>query len=240
MGADQTPDPTQWSDDQLDNLLDRLAERAAERDDLDLPGGGISRRATLAGLLGAAGIGSLAANVTAAPSYGSATGEVGTSAEPITSVVAQTGRFQTQSIDDTRSITNLGGRAHLGSNQTLSSSNTKDVVVFDVEQRDDFNDYDPSTGKLTVSESGVYQLFAALTGGFSGSDLKSNIRVNNGAVTRSRKRLNGFSENVTTRAVVDLNVGDTVDIQATQYTGTSADLVANGGLNTYFEWTYLG
>lgn len=83
MGADQTPNPTAWSDDQLDNLLDALAERATERDDLELPGGGPSRRTVLAGLLGAGGLGLGATQLGAAASWGSATGTIGTDAEPV-------------------------------------------------------------------------------------------------------------------------------------------------------------
>jgi len=86
MGADQTPDPTAWSDDQLDSLLDALAERAAERDDLHLPGSGASRRGVLAGLLGlggaAAGAG-VASAIGENESYGSSSGVVGTDSEPL-------------------------------------------------------------------------------------------------------------------------------------------------------------
>jgi len=103
MGADQTPDPTQMSDDQLDNLLDALAQRAAERDDLDLPGTGPSRRTVLAGLLGlggaAAGAG-VASAIGESESYESASGVVGTDSEPlkeanVQDLHAQTGEINT-------------------------------------------------------------------------------------------------------------------------------------------------
>jgi len=83
MGADQTPDPTAWSDDQLDNLLDALAQRAAERDDLELPSTGPRRRTVLATLLGAGGLGIGATQLGAAASWGSASGTVGTQSSPI-------------------------------------------------------------------------------------------------------------------------------------------------------------
>jgi len=83
MGADQTPDPTAWDDNQLDDLLDALAQRAAERDDLNLPGSGPSRRTVLATLLGAGGIGLGATQLGSAASWGSASGTIGTDSEPL-------------------------------------------------------------------------------------------------------------------------------------------------------------
>lgn len=81
--ADQTPDPTAWSGDQLDNLLDALAERASERDDLDLPGSGVSRRTVLATLLSAGGLGVGATQLGSAASWGSASGTLGAQSSPL-------------------------------------------------------------------------------------------------------------------------------------------------------------
>jgi len=101
--SDQTPDPTAWSDDQLDDLLDALAERAGERDDFDLPGTGASRRGVLAGLLGLGGA-AAGAGVTSAigenESYGSSTGVVGTDSEPVSETNVQDLHAQDAQIDN--------------------------------------------------------------------------------------------------------------------------------------------
>jgi len=103
MGADQTPDPTTWSDNQIDNLLDRLAERAEQRDDLDLPGSGASRRGVVASLLGlggaAAGAG-VASAIGENESYGSSTGVVGTDSEPVSETNVQDLHAQDAQIDN--------------------------------------------------------------------------------------------------------------------------------------------
>jgi len=111
--ADQTPDPTQWSDDQLDNLLDALSERAAERDDLDLPGSGPSRRGVLAGLLGLGGA-AAGAGVTSAigesESYGASTGVVGTDSEPLDEANIQDLHAQDAQIDNLLQVAQVEGR----------------------------------------------------------------------------------------------------------------------------------
>jgi len=120
--SDQTPDPTAWSDDQLDNLLDRLVERAAERDDLDLPGGSISRRTALAGALGMAGIGGLISTASAAPSYGAATGTIGTNSDPLSQATAQTGQFQDLVVDRAATVGSRDLYTELGRQSTTSGS----------------------------------------------------------------------------------------------------------------------
>jgi len=109
--SDQTPDPTAWSDDQLDDLLDRLAERAEQRDDLDLPGGGASRRGVLAGLLGlggaAAGAG-VASAIGENENYSASTGVVGTDSEPLSEANVQDLHAQDAQVDNSLEADQLG------------------------------------------------------------------------------------------------------------------------------------
>lgn len=97
-------DPDNWSDERLDALLDQLAERAEERDDISLPGSGVTRRATLAGLLGlggaAAGGAGLAAAIGESESYGNSTGVVGSDSEPLQELNAKNGHFQSAVVDN--------------------------------------------------------------------------------------------------------------------------------------------
>ncbi len=122
MGADQTPDPTAWSDDQLDDLLDALAQRAAERDDLDLPGGGASRRGVLAGLLGlggaAAGAG-VASAIGESESFGSASGVAGTDSEPVKEINVRDIHAKNTQIDSLSS--ELAGPNRVDSQRSLDT-----------------------------------------------------------------------------------------------------------------------
>jgi len=163
--------------DALRDRVERLEELVAEQQETinelreDADSGGISRRAALGAALGAAGVGSLTTSVAAAPSYGSASGAVGTSGNPLSETVAQTGRFRDVVLDnevrDTGGTTRMAlnsnvtsinddeGREAFGSNNglrtTIRSYPNQPVAVFDQETQDVAVVYcaGPENGKLS-------------------------------------------------------------------------------------------
>lgn len=99
---------------ELDTLRETVAELQRERDQtlslVQQPAEGqISRRAFVAAVSGAAGVGMMAADATAAPSFGSSSGKIGTDAEPLTRVVSATVRSQTVRVDETLVLPKIAG-----------------------------------------------------------------------------------------------------------------------------------
>jgi len=115
------------TDKTTDQTVEQLKERIAELEQHVYP----SRRDVMAAAVGAVGYGALTGTASAAPSYGSSSGSVGTSAEPLTDVFAQTARVQDMTVDNALSAESLviGGTLYEeDANSPLSASNTSSTT----------------------------------------------------------------------------------------------------------------
>ena len=138
--------------------------------------GNISRRAFLGSVAAIGGIGLAAGNATAAPNYGSATGQTGTESSPLNKVISKQGTFQTVSTGEIGVSNETLVKATMSSDQSYSSGSGWVTANFDNEVKDRRGgEYDPSTQTFTPDKTGDY--FISVRIGFTSSNDGDQVGV---------------------------------------------------------------
>ncbi|MBL7976141.1 MAG: hypothetical protein JNJ85_14595, partial [Candidatus Kapabacteria bacterium] len=144
------------------------------------------------------------------------------------------------------SNTSVRCRAFRGSTQTVNTSNTPTyaTVVFDNEDYDISSEFNTGSGVFTAASTGYYSISAATTWTTFGTAGVRFIRaVKNGSpvATGSCHASNtlGTTTNVLS-TVIQLNAGETLEIQVAGYTPTAQTPTIEGGTEfTYFQITKI-
>ena len=118
-------------------------------------------------------------------------------------------------------------RASRGSNQTVSNS-TDTVILFDTENYDTDNAYDPSTGRFTVpsGEAGKYLITANLRFNSSTSNRNAlDIKINDSSSgTTASEWTSGQYGTLILTTTYDLSVGDFINVRYFQSSGGSIEV----------------
>lgn len=159
--------------------------------------GAISRRTFLAAVGGAAGVTALASNARAAPSWGSATGQIGTSSEPLNQAYVKDVRAKTL---DTEQISSTSV-----STDDLSVTNNADL---DTEEPNDVSG-SRSAGTWYQNSSGTALLVTLIVNEPDSSDsigfnFHINSSQNNSEVHRVETVADSAGEKVTITAIVPI------------------------------------
>lgn len=167
-------------------------------------------------------------------------GDVGTPSNPVD--VFADGVDATSVTTDEVNVANLGPRAYLSTNQTISA-NTTTKVTFDSETFDDEAEFDTANHQFVAEDSGRYSISATLLYDkaiSSGVPIQALIYVNGSRVADCRKNTAASSySSVSVDDTRDLAAGDYIEIYTRQGDSTSIDVF--GGTDfTHVEITKEG
>jgi len=226
---------------ELKERIGELEERVEQQENQ-----GPSRRQFLGSLTGIASAGAAGyylgtQRASAAASWGSASGQMGTQSTPLQQLIAQTGTFQSVSTDDLN-IANVGTSIYATSDQTISNA-TETQVAFDIAEFDHGNvTFDAANNKVTIDTAGLYLLSGK---GYFAADgdyrLQAALLVNgnNVEVDRTTGGASGVNNSPHAIRTLPLSANDEIILEVEQKSGGNLTLVS-GEQFTRLEVLRLG
>lgn len=145
---------------------------------------------------------------------------------------------------DNLSRTNIGSKAYLSANQTISA-NTKTKIAFDSEDYDNEGEFDTTNNQFVATDAGTYRINVALlydNAISSGVTTQCDIYINGSEMVDSRIQT-AISDYITVRALatIELAANDTIEIYTYHGDSVSVDLHSSGtSRNTYVEIEQVG
>ena len=238
---------------ELKERIGELEERVEQQEEAQR---GTSRRQFLGSLTGIASAGAAGyylgtQRAQAAPSWGSASGQMGTDSTPLSDVIAQTGTFQSLSTDN-RQIANKVARAFLSADQSVPDTTTETLNFDDVSSTnavDDYGAFDTANNEFVVPSEAEGDYLASVSVGWAsdsgwstGDQAKPRVE-NNGAAVFSPDLLKIGTSNQTIISpptlLTGLTQGDTLSAAAFQDSG-SPKTVQSLNSRTQFTIYYIG